>query len=142
MDRREEMEKIIESTYNNGYANGMQKAWEMAKLIVFEISDNGLPLNVLSEIYGDTAFDGIIKRYRPEKAIELYEKWKKEQNIKIGDVLVNVEAEETKMIVISVHDSCVSGIGKYGVYYLRDKSDWKPTGKNFVNKLEELFDSL
>ena len=37
MDRREEMEKIIESTYNNGYANGMQKAWEMAKLIALVV---------------------------------------------------------------------------------------------------------
>lgn len=126
------------SFYEDGLNHGLNKAWDFARYLLF-ISPNS---EVLREIYGEESAIKIINSFEVKKAIEKYEKWKENQNIKAGDVLIHRNDKNIKMIVTSINDNRVSGFSNKGIFLTREVSSWKTTGLNVQDELNKLYEEI
>lgn len=69
------------------YEQGLNDAWEMARIITATESENGIPIDRLRDIYGSSDFDIIAKNYTAQEAINIYNDWKEHNAFKMGDVV-------------------------------------------------------
>lgn len=70
------------------YEQGLNDAWEMAKLICMTINKGGLPTEQLEDIYdGYDLIDDIMETFCAQRAINKYNEWKERNEFKMGDIV-------------------------------------------------------
>lgn len=81
------VEEFVKVSDQKTYEQGLNDAWEMARIIAAAESENGIPMDRLRDIYGSSDLDIIAKNYSALEAINIYEDWKEHNVFKMGDVV-------------------------------------------------------
>jgi hypothetical protein len=85
---------LVKAENQKTYEQGLNDAWEMARIITAAESENGIPIDRLKDIYGSSELDIVAKNYTAQEAINIYEDWKESHIFKMGDVVEYYCAEE------------------------------------------------
>lgn len=79
---------LVRAEDQKTYEQGLNDAWEMAKLICMTINKGGLPTEQLEDIYdGYDLIDDIMETFCAQRAIDKYNTWKERNEFKMGDVV-------------------------------------------------------
>ena len=62
-----------------------EEAWEIARKIAYDVSDGGMSIDDLRNVFGISNFQGILSNFTPQQAKSKIEAWEAEKEIKIGD---------------------------------------------------------
>lgn len=65
---------------------GMQKAWEMGKIIYSPFEEGGMPIDEIKKRFGCSC-SGVIFKFTPQETKAIIEAWQEETKIKVGDVV-------------------------------------------------------
>lgn len=80
--------------YHDGYEKGLNDAWECAKKVTLNPDKGGISCLVLDKIFGYRFISDVIENYSASEAVtklkEYEEKQKADEEIKVGDEVVNV----------------------------------------------------
>lgn len=133
-----------ESCEKSAYEKGLNDAWERARKIVCDKSQNGYSLYTLREIFGTASVCGIFGNFSASEAIqkikEYEEKQKQDDNeIKVGDEVVDGEVFNSGKGIVTF----VSPVILYVLWYdgstgRRKLTDVKKTGRHFDQVAEVL----
>lgn len=82
------------------YEQGLNDAWEMARLITKNSKDGGLPTDELLDIYNWGVPGLILSKNTAKEAIDKYNAWKEKLRFKMGDVVEFECGDEIKRAVL------------------------------------------
>lgn len=72
---------LVKSEDQKTYEQGLNDAWEMAKLI------SSMPLSKVMEIFNGSSMGYITNQYSAQEAINKYNEWKESNDFKMGDIV-------------------------------------------------------
>ena len=75
----------------------MQEAWELAKLIVNEVCDGGIPPKDIEKMFNCNNYNNVFSSFTPQETKAIIEAWQEKKNIKVGDV---VEYDDISGVVL------------------------------------------
>ena len=62
-----------------------EEAWEIARKIAYDVSDVGMSIDDLRNVFGISNFQGILSNFTPQEAKAKIEAWEASKEINIGD---------------------------------------------------------
>lgn len=99
------LEKHDKDVYYSGYDKGLDDVWELAKSLVFNDQNGGLPYKVMLEIYNTRAVSEIFNKYSVKEALQKLKEYKAKHEINIGDVVVNKQLiNQFPCIVVNISE--------------------------------------
>ena len=101
---KEDFEKSKIVNLNAGRLAGQNEAWELARKIVLYDKDSYSD-EELKEIFGYAYSQTLMKNYTYPKAAAKVAEWEKVNEIKVGDVLEEIEDSNVKCVVTKPHSS-------------------------------------
>lgn len=130
--------------YSDGYEKGLNDAWECAKWIALPTQDGGMDYDTLLDIFGINTWQKVFVSYSASEAIaktKEYEKKKKaDDEIKVGDEVVNIEKGTTHIITKVVKENYANFIDADGTVGYIDPKLYKKTGRHF--DIQNMFEQM
>ena len=130
------------------YENGLNDAWECARLIALDEDEGGLAVKDVREIFGMNhhhAFSGYSASEAIAKIREYREKQNQTEGIKVGDeIIYGVSADFTKATVLDIDtDGALWIIDENVVVSILDKSVPRHiTGKHYGTLISEIIQKM
>jgi hypothetical protein len=130
----EEAKKVVwDEVRDLGYKEGLEKAWEVAKRIVLNPKDGGLPVNEFHELFGSkSGWYNIFQGYTVYDVIEALDKYDERNEICVGDEVKVTNTDISGVVTKVILDDCVLGICVDGSVFSSKKERLKKTGNHFV----------
>lgn len=98
-------ESMLEPYEQKTYEQGLADAWELAKKVMFERNDGGIPIADLTDVFGTISLVKILKNYTAEEALAKVKAC--EERSKIAPSKVVEDTEGTRALVL---DECDNGV--------------------------------
>lgn len=113
LDERELEHHLSSEAKKKAHEKGMWDAWNIARRIYGEEDKGGLPMTVITDVFGVEHLYDVLFDYTPDDAMKIIAEYDAEMNkVKEGDV---VEILEQTGVVLAIDDEVAS------VYVLTDK---------------------
>lgn len=117
---------------SEAYNKGLEDAWKST------IKMHDMTLEELKLIFGEDGYtwtksefiEVIIKRHTPQEVLMKLEAYKKEQEIKVGDVVEGIEADVMGVVVGKIFKDTAYILFRDGSAGLQELKDFKKTGKH------------
>lgn len=93
------VEEFVKVSDQKTYEQGLNDAWEMAKLITLMPHDGGASSIELMDAYSIENTYAILKQYSAQEAIDKYNTWKERNTLKMGDI-VEIECDGNTELAI------------------------------------------
>ena len=77
-----EDESIVENTDMTA-----EEAWDLARKIAYDVSDGGMSIDDLRNVFGISNCQCVLSNFSPQQAKAKIEAWEAEKEIKVGDVV-------------------------------------------------------
>lgn len=121
-----------EEEYNQAFNQGAEAAWELANKITCQPINGGFNQSEFEEIFGDSYISEIFKNYTYPKAAAKVAEWEKaKEEIKVGDVLEEIEYSNIKCVVTKPHSSNMAYlVFSDGSVGLNKLNDLRKTGRH------------
>lgn len=130
-----EFEEESEKTYEDG----LNEAWELARLIACMPADGGKSAEWLEKIFGTERKDLVLKNFSASEVINAMENYEK---IKVGDEVIDSNGMlEKRSVVVRVSGSVITIMEGDGTVSRWEKEDFKKTGRHFP-QIEELLQKM
>lgn len=71
-----------------------EEAWEIARKIIYDVSDGGMSIGDLRNVFGISNFQSALRNNTPQQAKAKIEAWEAEKEIKVGDEVALKESPE------------------------------------------------
>lgn len=130
LDSLEERDKLIKQLHEDGYKEGLVKAWRIAQKLAKPSTDGGFTIQETFGIFDNISCNYVLRNYTITDVIEKIEIYKKKiSDFKVGDVVIH--NKYGRLFVIHIrHDSVAHVMDSNGEYFGVHKDALVKTGEH------------